>query len=381
MRVRVINKGQQYTTHKEFAKPYQKNGLWFDMGYKIKDNDVLELIEYKPHNLFSEKTVAVCKNQENRIILIEKTGVVELKKVRVINDGAMYTTYSDVAEKYENAMFWFDNGYGIGIDLEGEELTLIEYIQYPRYGETTLAICFDEEHRIIVIGKRGIEEIEEIKDETKEEVKMETIKVGDICEVVNGWGVDFQVIGTKVEVVKFDESGSYKTARVKRVDNNINGSCYITSIKLVESKKLLPVGTKVKIVKDILGIEDFTGISGVVVESTGTFARTDVLENQMGRILRLVVNPYYLENGYIEVVKEEEKWSDWKYDSIHNLYYRVKGNRIQAEKYGIKVQSKCMDCDTFDLKKGLKICSAKFEIKETQKKLKDVQEQLKELCK
>ena len=201
------------------------------------------------------------------------------------------------------------------------------------------------------------------------------IKVGDICEVVNGWGMSFQQLGTKVRVLEINKYVDHNTtARIEKLDDGTIGTCYLTSIKLVEKEPILPVGTRVMVVKDILSAEEFTGKEFVIEESNEYFAVAKKYFESYDFIL--AVNPFHLENGYVVVLEDKkvEKWSEWKYDGSRHFYYRVKGNRIQAKKYGIKVQSKCMDCDTFDLKKGLEICNARIEIKEAQ-------EQLKELCK
>lgn len=67
---------------------------------------------------------------------------------------------------------------------------------------------------------------------------------------------------------------------------------------------------------------------------------------------------------YFEKVVKELTWSEWKQDYRH-CKYRVKGNVIQYKDSfsGITVQSKCMDCDVFDLETGLQICRLKMKLK------------------
>ena len=374
VKVLVVDWGRLYTTFKEIAKKYIGDELWFEDGYSAQEGDILELIEYTPHIYNDNITMAVCKDEKNRIILIGEKGIIELKKqVRVVDDGYQYCSYSDLANKYTNDVLWFEEDYSVE---KGEVLNLITITKHPNFKDKEIAVCKDDKNRIILIGIKGIKDVETKKDEEKA-MKTE-IKVGDICEVVNGWGMSFQQLGTKVRVLEInkyvDHNTTNTTARIEKLDDGTIGSCYLTSIKLVEKEPILPVGTRVMVVKDILSAEEFTGKEFVIEESNEYFAVAKKYFESYDFIL--AVNPFHLENGYVVVLEDKkvEKWSEWKYDGSRHFYYRVKGNRIQAKKYGIKVQSKCLDCDTFDLKKGLKICNARIEIKEAQ-------EQLKELCK
>lgn len=280
-------------------------------------------------------------------------------KVKVIDNGRQYDTYEKMASEYTNGDLWFEYAYVVS---NGSILELIEYTNHGYEKNTLLAICKDDSNRIIIIGNKGIEEIK--GDETME------IKIGDICEVVNGWGMDFQQIGTKVRVVDIYEGSLIK---VERTDKHIRGICYVSSIKPIEKTPLLSIGTRVKVVKDILSIEDLTGKIFVIEQSNEHFAVSKKLFENNREVI-FTFNPFHIENGYVEILKDEPQWSDWKFDLDRMLHYRVKGNKIQAKFKKYRVQAVCMEEDTFDLEKGLDICHHKLAIKIGQ-------DMLKELCK
>lgn len=199
------------------------------------------------------------------------------------------------------------------------------------------------------------------------------IEIGKVYEVVEGWGCSFQHIGTKVRAIELLDNGRY--IKVERVDNRIIGTCCIDKLKEIDTL-LLPVGTKVKIAKDILGVEKYTGKVLTISSANETFARAEI-QVTPHCLFSLAVNPFYLENGYVEVF---EDWSEWKWDEKRCIEYRVKGDCIQARDGKIRVQAKCMPCDTFSLEKGLDICTARIDIKDAQDEIKKKKYELEMLC-
>lgn len=71
----VIDQGKTYNTYSELARRYTKNGLIYESGHVPAYHERLELIEFTQHSEGSNKTVAVCKDSENRIILIGDKGI------------------------------------------------------------------------------------------------------------------------------------------------------------------------------------------------------------------------------------------------------------------------------------------------------------------
>lgn len=125
---------------------------------------------------------------------------------------------------------------------------------------------------------------------------------------------------------------------------------------------MILVGDIIKQTKEIMGFN----YVGTEFEVTGVDGTNIAFKGTMGRGVMSIGE---FKEHFEKVVKEPE-WSEWKYDNFNLRYnyrlYRVKGNTIQYKDpiLGIKVQSKCMDCDEFDLKTGLEICRLKMRLKQ-----------------
>lgn len=123
---------------------------------------------------------------------------------------------------------------------------------------------------------------------------------------------------------------------------------------------MILVGDIIKQTKEIMGF-DYVGTE---FEVTGVDGTNIAFKGTMGRGVMSISE---FKEHFEKVVKEPE-WSEWKYDvgCIGYKSYRVKGNVIQYKDgvTGIKVQSKCMECDKFDLETGLEICRLKMKLKQ-----------------
>lgn len=121
---------------------------------------------------------------------------------------------------------------------------------------------------------------------------------------------------------------------------------------------MILVGDIIKQTKEIMGFNYI----GTEFEITGVDGTNIAFKGYMGRGI-MSVNE--LQEHFTKVEKAPE-WSEWKRDMGlgYNLY-RVKGKAIQYKDSttGIKVQSKCMECDDFDLETGLEICRLKMKLK------------------
>lgn len=125
---------------------------------------------------------------------------------------------------------------------------------------------------------------------------------------------------------------------------------------------MILVGDKIKQTKVIMGF-DYVGTE---FEVTGVDGTNIAFKGCMGRGIMSVGE---FEEHFSKVEKEPE-WSEWEKDSTYLAngtfsLYRVKGNVIQYrdDVTGVKVQSKCMECDEFDLETGLQICRLKMKLK------------------
>ena len=125
---------------------------------------------------------------------------------------------------------------------------------------------------------------------------------------------------------------------------------------------MILVGDIIKQTKEIMGF-DYVGTE---FEVTGVDGTNIAFKGNMGRGVMSISE---FEEHFDKVIKEPE-WSEWKFDKFKlshwHCLYRVKGNTIQYKDpiLGIKVQSKCMDCDEFDLETGLEICRLKMRLKQ-----------------
>ncbi|MGL6174872.1 MAG: hypothetical protein ACRC1P_09745 [Cellulosilyticaceae bacterium] len=122
---------------------------------------------------------------------------------------------------------------------------------------------------------------------------------------------------------------------------------------------MILVGDVIKQVKEIMGFN----YVGREFEITGIEGANIAFKSSMGRGV-MTLGEF---EEYFEKVAKEPEWSEWKRDATNGCYaYRVKGGAIQYKEIitGVKVQSKCMECDTFDLETGLDICRLKMKLKQ-----------------
>lgn len=123
---------------------------------------------------------------------------------------------------------------------------------------------------------------------------------------------------------------------------------------------MILVGDIIKQTKDIMGFN----YVGTEFEVTGVDGTNIAFKGTMGRGVMSICE---FEEHFERVVKEPE-WSEWKYDkgTMFSMMYRVKGSVIQYKNILTKnmVQSKCMDCDEFNLETGLEICRLKMKLKQ-----------------
>lgn len=123
---------------------------------------------------------------------------------------------------------------------------------------------------------------------------------------------------------------------------------------------MILVGDFIKQTKEIMGFNfvgrefEVTGVEGTNITFKGTMGTGVMGIDEC--------------NQYFEKVVKEPKWSEWKRDKGFELpsWYRVKKNVIQYRNpiQRITVQSKCMDCDEFNLETGLEICRLKMKLKQ-----------------
>lgn len=121
---------------------------------------------------------------------------------------------------------------------------------------------------------------------------------------------------------------------------------------------MILVGDIIKQTKEIMGFN----YVGTEFEVTGVDGTNIAFKGGMGRGVMSVGE---FEEHFSKIEKKLE-WSEWNRDMGHGYnLYRVKGNVIQYKDVctGVKVQSKCMDCDEFDLETGLEICRLKLKLK------------------
>lgn len=72
--IRVVDSGLVYTNYYELAKNYLKNGLTFEKGYAPKNGEQLKFICETTHPNNEKVKIFVCKDSENRAILIGAEG-------------------------------------------------------------------------------------------------------------------------------------------------------------------------------------------------------------------------------------------------------------------------------------------------------------------
>lgn len=123
---------------------------------------------------------------------------------------------------------------------------------------------------------------------------------------------------------------------------------------------MILVGDFIKQTKEIMGFNfvgrefEITGVDGTNIAFKGTMGRGVMSIDEC--------------NQYFEKVVKEPEWSEWKRVKGFELpcWYRVKENVIQYRNpiQRITVQSKCMDCDEFNLETGLEICRLKMKLKQ-----------------
>lgn len=82
---------------------------------------------------------------------------------------------------------------------------------------------------------------------------------------------------------------------------------------------------------------------------------------------------------YFKVLKVEEEWSEWFFWVLSFgccCRYRVKGKLIQVrDSLGREAYAKCLDCDEFDLEKGIRIALLKIKIQEFNHDINEAQSQ------
>lgn len=276
-------------------------------------------------------------------------------KVKVLNHMGRYPSCKDLGKKYEKDGLKFECYTEVE---DGDVYELIEYTKHLVFNDRVLAVCKNENNKIILIGSEYVEEIDE--------VKTDKIKIGDYGIINCNYygfkkGERVRIVGYwKLSVHSLEESDyGYE---IESLDGKKSKKVYSRRVDSIEeTKPLLPVGTKLRLVKTIFGIESVpVGAVGIV-----TKAKEDRIVVRY-RLFSISVNALGLKEEW-EVVKDE--WSEWRYNSNRAIWYRVKGRDIQAKDECNKVFSRCMDCDTFDLEKGLDICAARLDLKNAQQDL------------
>lgn len=76
--VRFVDEDFQYPSYCELGEKYREYGT-FIPGFMAKCEDIFTLIEYVEHLSLPGIYIAVCKDKCNRVLLIGKEGVKEIK--------------------------------------------------------------------------------------------------------------------------------------------------------------------------------------------------------------------------------------------------------------------------------------------------------------
>lgn len=102
-------------------------------------------------------------------------------KVRIVNDGAEFTTYESWVEKF--APEYLDEYIGSMWALDGDTGEIIAMGEHESFKKYGILYLIKSPNKIILIGERGIELIE--KGEDKMELQFEDLKTGMIIETEN----------------------------------------------------------------------------------------------------------------------------------------------------------------------------------------------------
>lgn len=338
--VRVIDSGLQYTTYGELGGKYSEYGIFVE-DIRVEYGDRLMLIEYTEHLLEPKKMIAVCKDDKDRILLIGKEGVEEMKDTMKlictvpsnkfkVGDIAIYED-GQVRNTVNNGVQMAFKGC-LGVD-EINKCCVPKFIEYSEDMDVFKVRC--------VRNKIGVAKIRVNKeylvvegclygDDNKiAQMMLSRTNINHVCSA----GLLFEVLEDEV---------------IGKSDKKPKQSCSI--------------GDRIVLKKSIYGFEKGCEFEIVSIED-----EVYRVKNSKGWG---ILSENELKN--FEVKKQKREWTEFKYSRFNECEFRTNGRDVEVFYKGEKARSRCHKDDKFVLQKGIQIAKRRAQIKKLQREIKNL---------